>query len=733
MTSRELWVRLRPLMPTALELPPEDRAGYLNDVCRADAELREEAERVLEACVQANHSLGFLDSPAIELAAPLLTLEAEALVSSDELIPGVEVGPFVLERHLGSGGMGVVYLARDPRLDRRVALKLLPAWLPLDDEASRRLMDEAKAASRLDHPNIQTVYEIGRAPDHRPFIAMAFYDGETLKDRITEGPRDIESTLGLGRQIADGLAAAHAHGIVHRDVKPGNVIVTHEGLVKILDFGAALIGGGGLGQGTHAIGTVAYMSPEQTLGEEVDARTDVWALGVVFYEMLTGRRPFTGDDVASVMRAVRNEEPPSLEGLRPAAPDVLVRVVERCLEKDADARFADAAAVAADLEGAGDGAIAGGPRPAERRSHSWRLTTAAALMGGALLGAAVLWPKSVAAPEAETNAPAGLPVTAIHRLAVLPLALTAERSEDEYLSEALTDELIASLDQVEGLDVATRGQIVPYEGLSLGVDRISRILDVETVLVGSVWAAGEQIHLSVRLTSTSGREPLWSNDYVASFSDLLSIEHQVVVEVAEALELRPPEVPGRLATPSGPAAGQVLRAYWKGQHFLHMLATPGASRRARDWFDEALRMDSAYAPAWAGLSGALHQLVMQGVFEPLEAEPIAMRAAEWALDLDSTLADAHTHLAAIQSWFGWNEAEADEHFLRAIELDPRSARAHRFFAVHLRNHGRFGEALRYVREGVALDPQSRAAICRKGSSCTSWDRLRRPSPRTNSS
>lgn len=347
MTSAELWTRLKPVIGTALELSPEDRPRYLDAACQADIGLRSEAARILDACERASSSLGFLDAPAVELAAPLLDFEAELLESSGDLVPGVAVGPYMLERRLGAGGMGVVYLARDPRLDRRVALKLLPAWIPVDDASSRHLTEEARAASRLDHPNIQTVYEIGSAPDGRPFIAMAYYEGETLKDRLARGPLDLEDARDLTRQMAEGLGAAHRQGIVHRDVKPGNVMVTPEGLVKVLDFGAAKIAGHGLDRYSRVIGTVSYMSPEQTRAEDVDARTDVWSLGVVIYEMLTGRRPFTGDDVDAVVRAVREEQPaPLLQGLRPEVPPELVRIVERCLEKAPERRFPDAASVA---------------------------------------------------------------------------------------------------------------------------------------------------------------------------------------------------------------------------------------------------------------------------------------------------------------------------------------------------------------------------------------------------
>lgn len=714
MTSAEVWIRLKPVVEPALELPPEDRPAYVDEVCSADPELREEAWRVLDACERAHHSLGLLDSPAVELAAPLLELEAESLDSSGELTAGVAVGPYVLERHLGAGGMGVVYLARDPRLDRRVALKLLPAWLPVGDEANRRLTAEAKAASKLDHPNIQTVYEIGRTPDERPFIAMAYYEGETLKDRIARGgPLDVGSALEIARQMADGLGAAHRHGIVHRDVKPGNVIVTPEGLVKVLDFGAAKITGHALDHRSKAVGTVAYMSPEQTRGEDVDARTDVWSLGVVIFEMLTGRRPFTGDDVESMMRAVRDERLPPLEGLRPDAPEALVRVVERCLEKDREARFEDAASVAEEVRRAGQGV--GVPPTPPRADGAWRWSGAAALIGAALVGAVILWPDATPAPGVAASATAvGTAVGDAHPLAVLPLAVSADRPEDEYLSEALTEALIADLHRVEGLDVATRGQVVPYRASPLSIDQIARILRVETVLSASVWEADEEVHLSVRLLDAASREALWSEDFVTPFAEVLTVERRIVAEVAEALGLSAPEPRGRLSAPSGVSPGQALRMYWKGQHFLHMIATSRASRRALEYFDEAIRLDSAYAPAWAGRSGALHQLVHDGELAPHDAEPEAIDAAERALALDEELVDAHTHLAGVLSWYVWDEVEARRHFERALELDSMNARAHRFFAVHLRNHHDFDRALEMIQRGAELDPRSPGAYLQEG-------------------
>jgi tetratricopeptide (TPR) repeat protein len=390
MISRERWQRIEPILDVALDLPADTVATYLEAVWAREPDIREEAELLIAALDQSSN--GFLDSPPTALATEVLS-GPDPAASAEDVREGTEIGPYRVVRRLGSGGMGVVYLARDPRLDRFVALKLLPPWLASDESATRRLAEEAKAASALDHPNIETVYDIGHAEDGRPYIAMAYYEGETLKDRIRRGPLPVDEALTLATQLADGLAAAHGSGIVHRDIKPANVIVTPDGVAKIVDFGIAKVMGTDPTERGRPPGTVAYMSPEQTLGVATDSRTDVWSLGVVLYEMLAGRRPFSAGTSDAVISAIRDDEPEPLRRLRPDAPTPMVRVMDRCLSKEAESRYEDPAALALALRRTGE-------RPGASPRWLWVgrrpvMLGVAIFLAASLIGASLQWPASV--------------------------------------------------------------------------------------------------------------------------------------------------------------------------------------------------------------------------------------------------------------------------------------------------------------------------------------------------
>jgi serine/threonine protein kinase len=334
------WHQIEALFAAALDTPAGERTALLDRACADDPALRTSLDRLLRAHERAGRFLEGLDGTR---AAALL--EGSAADSREEQI----VGKYRVVRRLGRGGMGVVYLAHDERLDRPVALKLLPPYLSADELAARRLVEEAKAASALDHPHIITIYEIGETADERLFLAMAFYEGETLRERIARGPLPVAEAVGLAAQVAEGLAAAHRKGIVHRDIKPENLLVTTDGMVKILDFGLAKVGGQVLTRPGATPGTVAYMSPEQTRGEAVDPRTDLWSLGVVLYEMLAGVRPFRGDAEAAVIHGIRHDEPEPVDALRPGIPAALATTIRTCLEKNPKDRCSRADDLLAEL------------------------------------------------------------------------------------------------------------------------------------------------------------------------------------------------------------------------------------------------------------------------------------------------------------------------------------------------------------------------------------------------
>lgn len=395
------WSEVERLLDAALDLAPDERAAFLEAMCGGDEELREE---VVDLLARLEHIEHFLEATSV---VPFFLDREDASApgrgSSERvrLETGDRVGPYLIVRLLGSGGMGTVYLARDPRLDRRVALKLMPSWTAGDELTARHVTREARAASGLDHPNVQTVYEIGETECGQPYIAFAYYDGQTLRERLAEGPLPVNDAAVLASQLAEGLAAAHARDIVHRDIKPANVVVTPEGVAKILDFGVADEAGRGSTLSRPA-GTLAYMSPEQLAGRSVDGRSDLWSLGVVLYEMLTGVRPFRGGDDGQLMRRILQSEPEPVAARRPETPEWLARSVERLLRKGPGDRYPDADRLSADLGRATPSpGAAPAPAGAARRSRGLRPVVAGALLTA--LAAVVLWPS-----RARDHAPASI-------------------------------------------------------------------------------------------------------------------------------------------------------------------------------------------------------------------------------------------------------------------------------------------------------------------------------------
>jgi tetratricopeptide (TPR) repeat protein len=554
-------------------------------------------EHVLRACRDADHSLRVLDAPAAEMAWPLLDPNEVPIDPADDLQPGTTVGSYTIERRIGRGGMGIVYLARDERLDRSVALKLLPAWLGMSEAAERRFVQEAKAASRRDHPNIETIYEIGEAPDGRLFIAMAYYEGETLRERIARGALDLHAVLDLGRQIADGLGAAHAHGIVHRDIKPSNLIVTPDGVAKILDFGAATMASDRRTDAGGALGTVAYMSPEQTRGDHVDPRTDIWSLGVVLYEMLAGSRPFQALRRDAVIRRIRNDDPAPLGDLRPGVPEPFARVVHRCLAKDPGARYPDGAELANELRGIlerGDTGARGARSPPELAGRMARPSTraTAAAAGLALLIAGLAIVRSSRSPgEPEV---AG----ATAALAVLPFTPAVEDSVLRRLGRELAVTLSASLDGAGGvrttealtiLAEVTEDQDVTLEGRADLAER----LGARNFIHGTLVRANGGVRLELGLFDAADGRPLARATATAPLDDIGALTDSAALAILRRIGAGGDD-PAPNATAITTRSLPALRAYLEGE-----LAFAGAEfDDAVRAYERAFRADSSFLLAY---------------------------------------------------------------------------------------------------------------------------------------
>jgi serine/threonine-protein kinase len=525
--------RLGFLLEEALALPPEQRMRFLEDKCGPDTSLREELASLLAASVT---SAGYVDGLANQV---VLKAVAAALVeheSHNELTNGDIVAHYEVIERIG-GGMGMVYKARDLKLGRAVALKCLPPALAADEAARRRLYAEARAASALDHPNIGTVYEIGEAEPGGLFIALAWYEGETLKDRLRSGPLPIGEALAVARQIAAALAAAHTAGIVHRDVKPSNIIRTGQGTAKLLDFGIAKVAGADPTREGSTPGTLAYMSPEQTRGDAVDARTDVWSLGVVLYEMLAGRRPFRGESDSTLIHAIRHDEPEPVERQHPEIPHALAGIVARCLAKDPAQRYARAEDLGAELD-ALDGAST---RRQQRGADATGVLARALrrpLLAGIVLAAIAL--TTIAVSMARREAASGaVPATAADRpkLAVLPFENGSGRAEDQYFTDGLHDEIRTRLSGVATLGVSSRTSVLQYRSSPRNVREIGRELGVDAVLEGAVQRAEGDVRVFVQLIDARNDSQIWSATYDRALdaASLFAIQREIAESVAEAM------------------------------------------------------------------------------------------------------------------------------------------------------------------------------------------------------
>ncbi len=667
MITPELWARMQPVLDHALELSPAMREAYLDEACD-DPELRREVERVLRSSELARDSI--LERSAVELAPPLLDAPGQVVLDRYELI-----------RPLGSGGMGTVYLARDHTLGRTVALKFLPSSVAADPEAILRFRNEARAASALDHPNIATVHDTAQAEDGRPFIVMGFYEGETLRRRLERGPLPVSDTLAIAIQVAQGLAAAHAAGIVHRDIKPSNVLVAPDGRVRILDFGVAKMAGQTVTGPWAQPGTVAYMSPEQTRAGEVDHRTDLWSLGVVLYEALTGRRPFAADDDAAVIHAIRHDEPPPIHQLRPEVPAALARIVERCLGKHPDHRFPDAESLLRALRAAGghgrrisEGLWTGRGRLLARlRRHPAALVLAAvAAVGLAPLGYTAVRDRVARAgqPGVAAHPAPGAPV----RIAVLPFGILGDQRL-AYLEQGMVDLFSTQLDGAGPLRSVDPRALLAF--LRSGADgdggrtgtrsppdgqAVARRFDAALFLAGNVVEAGGRLMIRATLYDAQGRVQAAASSEAGDESRLFELVDQVARQLIGSRYGTRGERLTRLAaatTSSLPA----LKAYLEGERALR----EGHFEDALARFRQAVDQDSAFALAWYRLAVAAEWTVRPTV---------AGAAAERAHRLATTLPE-HDRLL-VSGWHAYatgDAAQAERDYRQILDGYPDDVEA----------------------------------------------------------
>ncbi len=615
---------------------------------------------------------------------------------------GRAIAHYRITAHIGAGGMGVVYRARDERLERDVAFKVLSSDLLADEAARRRFRKEALALSTLNHPNIQTVHDFD-TQDGVDFIVTEYVEGTTLSERVTAGALPEKEVLKLGAQMADGLAAAHAQGIVHRDLKPDNLRVTPTGRLKLLDFGLALralptaAGVTTLSVAdTHALmGTLPYMAPEQLRGEVVDARTDVFAAGCVLYELSTGRRAF-GDTLAPRLTdAILHQPPVAPHTVNPQMSAELERIVLKCLEKDPDQRYQSAAELAVDLRRLEGGRVpsvaAASPGVRGRRTAIWSIA-----LGAAALVAAVL--SIVGIPGR------GRPIPPIKSIAVLPLANLMGDPEQDYFVAGMHEALIAELGQIAALGVISRTSVMRYRNSDKSVPEIARELNVDALVEGSMLRAGDDVRVQVTLIRAGPEErQLWSRTYDGELKNVLVLQKQVARAISEQIQVSvTPAEAARLETARvvNPAAYDAWARGW----FQFRSLTPDSMLKCLEYAAAALAIDSSYAPAYALRASCYNILPHIGQIAPNDAFPKAEAAARRALELDEGLADAHFALAWTLAAYKWDWTGAEQEYRRGLELNPSSALGHGRFGWFLSWLGRHHEAFAEVDRAVQLNP-----------------------------
>jgi eukaryotic-like serine/threonine-protein kinase len=726
----EDWQRIESLFHEALALEACARGDYLERACTGDAGLRVEVESLLNAYEKRRD---FMEQPAFDAGMKLMSGDAT------ESLTGKTFGTYRILESLGAGGMGKVYLAEDTRLGRRVALKFLADRFVDDSWARRQLVKEAQAVAMLEHTNICTIHGIEEA-EGRIFIVMQYIEGETLADLIRRQRPDIAQALAFAKQIVNALAEAHAHGIIHRDIKPRNIVVAPSGQVKVLDFGLAKIiqrktgeaadESSRISQGEPQFGTLAYMSPEQHRAERLDFRTDIFSLGTMLYELFTGENPFARKSSAEVISAILTFQPPPLRSLLPDVSNGLERIVHRCLGKDRAERYHSASELLYELDGLQSESES---NPHWYQRQAFRVVSFFALLILLIFASAFAYIRlQKARPTSDMSVsrsqPSRLEQTAapsVHSLAVLPIPNESTDKGIDYLSATLTEALINKLSSLPDLRVSPFTSVSGYKGETSDPQVVGRELNVEVVLVGKIVRQRNSLALQSRLIRTSDGSQVWAGENRITQTDILSFQDELARGLIDSLELRQ-EDDEKLLASHGTTNPLAFRQYWLGRYWWRNRNKKNIEK-AITYFNEAIKLDPMYAQAYAGLANSyvLLSTVSFGKTPTEEAMSMATAAAKEAIAINDNLPEAHTALGVVNLRYDWDWGSAEREFKRAIELKPDYAPAHDAYAGLLIIMGRPDEAIAESERAKNLDPFSPYTVmnfCRTLSLSRQYDR-----------
>ena len=677
----------------ALEQEPDQVNAFLDTACEGDAVLRREVEALLASDQRAGR---FIERSTVGLATKIIENRQV------ELLVGQTFGHYKISKRIGTGGMGEVYLATDIVAGRKAALKLLPLRFTGDAERLKRFQQEAHAVVALNHPNILTVYEIGE--DHSiHYIASELIEGETLRQ-----PMQLSEAVDIAIQVANALAAAHQAGIVHRDIKPENIMLRPDGYVKVLDFGIAKLAESAFDEATadgaepmtlaetnlgSILGTVRYMSPEQLLGAEVDKRTDIWSLGVVLYEMVTGHAPFTGDTPREVMSSILEKEPLPLTTYVANAPAELQQIINRTVRKDRGERYRSAHQLLEALKGLRRKLEAEVERAAAPLWLRWVRSPAALVLvltiAALALALPFFWHRNL-----TTSSP---PEKSI---AVLPFLDLSETKDQEYFCDGISEEILHALASVDGLRVVARTSSFSFKGKSVNAREVGEKLNVANVLEGSLRREGNRVRVTAELINARSGFHLWNETYDRKLEDVFALQDEITRAIVDALKIKLAVSPPPRQQPDT----EVYDLYLQGLYFSNK-GSEEDLRRALSFFQRAVEKDPTFARAWTGKAKVWYFLADVYV-KPLESYPASKEAALKAIALDEKDAEAHCYLSEAKRVLDWDLAGADAELKRALELDPNSAPAHFFSALLSLFRGELKEGLRLVLEAEKLDPVS---------------------------